>query len=170
MEFNKAIYILEMKDMIEKAIQKLIIEKPDFFIYTVSIWTDPDASASSINFDSRDNSNKKVEHSNKFNQKYYDKYLLEGDLEQAELFKPKTGRNCNSADFELSNFGEKENQSIPKYWETETDGQCWDELEPALREIGNYAYNKICGLKTEPDFELSVNGRLDWYEFTWPLK
>ena len=37
----------------------------------------------------------------------------------------------------------------------------------ALKEIGEYAFNNIDRLKIHPDFELSVNGSQDWYEFTW---
>src|SRR5882724_2391193 len=48
-------------------------------------WTDPNASANSINFDSKLNSDKKIESSNKWAKKYYDQYLAEGDLEQAKL-------------------------------------------------------------------------------------
>ena len=168
MKFEKAIFIVEMKDMVDKAIRRLIIEKPDFEVFTASIWTDPNASASSINFDSKLNSDKKIESSNNWAKKYYDQYLAEGDLEQAKLFEPRTGRNCNPADFELRDFGEIKNSSIPSDWETETEGRCWAKLEPALTEIGDYAFEKIRQLKTHSDFELSANGRLDWYQFTWP--
>jgi hypothetical protein len=168
MAFNRTVFILEMKDLIEKAVQRVSSEKPDFLIFTASIWTDPDACVSSINFDSQANSDKKIESSNKWAKKYYEQYLAEGDLEQAKLFEPRTGRNCNPADFELRDFEEIKNQSMPNHWEAESNGRCWTKLEPALKEIGDYAFERIAKLNIHSNFELAVNGKLDWYQFTWP--
>ncbi len=168
--FNKDLYINEMAEFIDNAFSKIVKEKPDFMIYTLSIWTDPNSSASSINFDSKLNSDQKIKQSNEWNKKYYDQYLAEGDLEQAKLFEPLTTRNCNPADFELRDIIEIRNRSIPKNWEDRTDGECWKYLEPALKEIGEYAFSKIDRLKIHSDFELSVNGSQDWYEFTWGNK
>ena len=167
MEIHKVVYLNEMKSMVNDAIEKIRKEKPDFEIFTVSIWTDPSASASSINFDSKDNSDKNANESYEWNKKHYDTFIAEGDLAQAKLFEPTENRNCNPADFALSDFCEIENLSIPEDWEEETEGECWDILEPLLKEIGEYAYLKIKVLNVHSDFELSVNGRQDWYEFTW---
>jgi hypothetical protein len=60
-------------------------------------------------------------------------------------------------------------ETFPENWEEKTNGACWDLLEPALKKVGEYALEKIRHEKTNPDFELSVNGRQDWYEFTWTL-
>ena len=122
-----------MTKIIGKAISRLQSEKPNFKIYTASIWTDPNAGVSSINFDSKENSLNNVDKSNNWSKKYYDQYLAEGDLEQAELFKPNTStRVCNPPDFELRDFEETTHKSFPENWEGETDGNCWKELEPAL--------------------------------------
>ncbi len=77
--FDKSLYHKEMTKMVDQAIQRLQIEKPTFKIYTVSIWTDPNAAASSINFDSKENSLKNVKKSNEWSKKYYDQHLSEGD-------------------------------------------------------------------------------------------
>ena len=92
----------------------------------------------------------------------------QGDLDQARLFEP-TDRNRNPAEFELSDFEELINSSIPDSWEEGTHGSCWDLLEPVLKEVGEYALVLVRkeNLNVHPEFELSVNGRQDWYQFTW---
>jgi hypothetical protein len=157
-----------MTKMIDKAIKRLQTENPNFKIYTASIWTDPNAAASSINFDSKENSLNHVKKLNEWSKKYYDRFLAEGDLKQAELFKPNEGtRVCNPANFELRDFEEITNKSFPENWESETDGDCWKQLEPALIEIGEISFHKIKNLNTEEGFELSINSDQDWYDKTW---
>jgi hypothetical protein len=165
---DKSLYFEEMTKMIDKAIFRLQSEKPDFKIYTASIWTDPNAAVSSINFDTKENSLRNVKKSNEWSKKYYDQYLTEGDLEQAELFKPNEGtRVCNPADFELRDFEQTIHKSFPGNWETETEGDCWKELEPALIQIGEIYFQKIKTLNIEEGFELSINSEQDWYDKTW---
>ena len=165
---NKSLYIQEMTQMIDIAISKIQSEKTNFKIYTVSIWTDPESAISSINFDSLKNSLKNVKKSNKWSNKYYEQYKAEGDLEQAELFRPIEGsRICNPADFELRDFDKITNKSFGMNWESDTDGQCWEELEPALIEMGNAAFEKVKKLNVEFGFELAVNSKRDWYDTTW---
>src|SRR5829696_10540471 len=163
--FDQNLYLDEMSAMIDKAINRLQSEKPTFKIYTASIWTDPNAAASSINFDSREKSLNNVNNSNEWNKKYYDQYIGEGDLEQAELFKPNEGtRMCNPADFELRDFEEVTHKSFPENWESETEGKCWEELEPVLTKIGEIYFTKIKELNVEDGFELSINSERDWYD------
>lgn len=166
--FDKSLYIKEMTKMVDEAARRLQIEKPTFKIYTASIWTDPNAAASSISFDSKENSLTNVKKSTKWSKKYYVQYLAEGNLEQAELFKPiEVTRDCNPADFELRDFEETIHKSFPESWESVTEGQCWKKLEPALIEVGNFAFEKIKSLNVEYDFELSINSERDWYDKTW---
>jgi len=104
MNFDENTYIDEMKKLVDTAIEKLSKENYPFEVYTASIWTDPNAGVSSINFDSKTNSDAKVEQSNAWNKKYFDEYTAEGDFEQAKLFESAGTRNCNPADFELRNY------------------------------------------------------------------
>ena len=167
MRFNKTIYLKEMTAMVDAAFDKFSSEQPAFEIFIASVCTDSNAAASSISFDSKGNSDTKIEQSNAWNKKYYEQYLAEGNLEQAQLFEPEQGRNCNPAGFILRDYIECVNTSVSTNWEEKTKGKCWHTLEPLLKEIGQYAFAKIKQLKTHPDFELSVNGREDWYQFTW---
>ena len=166
--FNKVLYLEEMKIMIDKAIYRLQSEKADFKIYTVCIWTDPNSAVSSIGFDSKENSINNVIKSNEWSKKYYDQYILEGHLDQAELFKPNENtRDCNPADIELKDFEEVSHKSFPENWEIDTDGKCWEDLELALTQIGETYFMKIKNLNIEEGFELSINSERDWYDKTW---
>ena len=138
--------------------------------YSVSIWTDPNAGISSINFDTKINSDKSVEKSNKFIKKQYKQLVAEGDLEMAELFKSSIDRNSNPADFKLRDFEKTKHSKFPANWEFKTGGKCWKDLKPALTEIGKYAFKKIQTLNVDNDFELAVNSNKDWYDKTWKLK
>lgn len=170
MPFNKQLYLTEMKYMIDKAVDRMKSEKPRLKIYSVSIWTDPNAGISSINFDTKVNSDKKVENSNKFIKKQYKQFVAEGNLEMAELFKSTVDRNANPADFKLRDFEKTKHTKIPINWEFKTGGKCWKDLKPALTEIGKYALKKIQILNLDNDFELAVNSNKDWYDKTWKLK
>lgn len=161
--FDKALYLREMTSMVDKAIERIKLEKPDFKIYTVSIWTDPNAAISAINFDSKQNSLKGVEFSNKWRKELYKQSLALGiTLDPIEAT-----RIGNPADYELRNFELISHISFPKDWESDPDGFCWEQLEPALIEIGNYSFPKIKELNVESDVELSINSAKDWYDQTW---
>ncbi|MBI2731691.1 MAG: hypothetical protein HYX40_13250 [Sphingobacteriales bacterium] len=171
MAFDKKSYVAEMKLMVDKAIERLKNELPEFKIYSVSIWTDPNAGASSINFDSKSNSEKVVEKANQYDQNKYDEFIAIGDKKMAKLFKPISGRrNTNPADFELRDYAEYNHQHMPSDWESISDGKCWKELKPSLLEIGKYAFEKIQVLALEENFELATNSDRDWYDKTWKLK
>ena len=166
--FDKTFYLTEMNFLIDKAFERITKEFPDYKIYTISIWTDPNTAISSINFDSRPNSIKSVEKANQGNKKYYDEHIANKDFEQAELFKPLNGtRLCNPADFEFKDFEEFKHKSIKDNWEEISSGKCWTKLNPALLEIGKVAFEKTKKLNLENDFELAVNSDLDWYDKTW---
>jgi len=156
--------------MVDKAIKNLTDNYPKFKVYSISIWTDPNAAVSAINFDTKTNSKKVVQKLNKFFKKRYDESIKEGDLEMAELYKPSTNRNCNPANFKLRNFEKVIHLSIPRHWESETEGKCWKQLKPALNKVGIYAFKKSLSLSLDDDFELRVNSDKDWYDKKWTLK
>lgn len=113
MEFKYPGYIDEMKKLIDDAMEKIKRENPDFEIYTVSIWTDANAAASAVNFDSKYNSDVKCQKSNEFNEKQKTYWTDKGDFDMAKLFQPQIGRNCNPADFHLRDFLTIKNRAIP---------------------------------------------------------
>ncbi len=166
MKFKQDVFFTEITTMVDKSVKELLENYPDFEIYTASIWTDPNGAISSISFDSKPNSDLIVVEANEWIKKQYDHFIAEGDVAQAKLFEP-VSRNCNPADFELADFKTITNQNMPKEWEENSEGECWEVLEPALKEAGEFAFTKMLKLKVHPHFELSVNGPNDWYETVW---
>ena len=168
MAFSKQRYLQDIKFLVDKAVERMRIENPKFNIYTASVWTDPNAAVSCIGFDSKKNSLKCVRKSNRWKGKYYQQFIKEGDIEYAELFKPKLGtRVCNPANFELRNFEEIDHPYLIDDWVQRSRGKCWNKLEPVLIEIGEYAFQEIQSLNVHEDFEFAVNSRRDWYDRRW---
>ncbi len=79
MSFNSKLYKEEMLGLINGAINKMKVTRADFEIYTVSIWTDPNACASAISFDSLENSKKRIQKTNEWNKKHHDRLIEEED-------------------------------------------------------------------------------------------
>lgn len=168
MAFNESLYLAEMKAMVDAAVQQLRTEHPSYEVYTLSIWTDPNAGASAVSFDSQTHSDQQLAKANAWSDQQRQRLLAAGNEEQARLFEPEEGRNTNPADFELTDFAETTHEHLELNWEAESDGACWDVLTPALEEVGQYAFVQAQGLRLHPAFELAVNGPSDWYETTWP--
>jgi len=170
MEFDEQLYLVEMETLLRSAKAKLISEYPNLMVYTVSIWTDPEAAVSAVNFDTAENSQAKVEQQNQWNRGHYEGAIADGDHALAEFFKPQTSRNYNPADFFLTRFRQTKHRSIEHAWETNSDGKCWEALEPALYQVGTFANMLLANLKLHPEAELGVNSRLDWFDAAWRLK
>ena len=170
MEFNQWLYLSEMEKLVRAAKAKLVSEHPDFTVYTVSIWTDPNSAVSAINFDTIENSRAVSEKLSLWAQTRRDQALAIGDSESAELFKSfDMPRNYNSADFILREFLTTRHQSFEHNWETNSDEKCWAELEPALYKVGTFAKMLLKDLKLHPEAELGVNSHLDWFDASWKL-
>lgn len=166
--FDKSLFFKEMYKMVNKAMRRMETELPHFKIYTINIWTDANAAASAINFDSKAHSLESIKQQNVRLKKYYKYFASQGNLEAAAGFKPnKKTRVFNPADFELRCFEETDNKSFQKGWEHKTNGRCWQQLEPALIEIGDYAFMLSKVLELEKGFELSINSKIEWYDTTW---
>ncbi|MDR1911200.1 MAG: hypothetical protein LBQ52_02490 [Helicobacteraceae bacterium] len=161
-DFDGELYKKEMIDMIDRAIVRLKNEEPNFKIFTASIWTDAEAAASSIGFDDKENSLKCVENHNKFIKKYYDKYMASGEEDMARSFKPiEEVRMRNPADYTLRDYEEITHKSFVDI------SKRWNQLKPALTEVGKYAFEQIKYLNIDEGFELSINGKNDWYDKVW---
>ncbi|TGE08011.1 hypothetical protein [Hymenobacter fodinae] len=167
MTFDQNQYVLEMTTMVDKAIERLQSEHPDWEVYTVSIWTDLGAESSAISFDSKAHSDQHTDHYNQFIKPYREALLAKHEYKKAMLYAPVEGRNDNPADFELRDFGETKHTCFVIDWDNATEEDLWDILGPVLLQIGEYVLHKTAILKRHPEFELGINGKLDWYETTW---
>lgn len=169
MRFEEQRYYDEMGLLLRTAKQALKAEHPGLPIYTIAIWTDPDAAVSAVNFDTYANSVARVAAQNQWSKVHYDRLIRQGDADQAKLFLPSRGWLYNPADFALSQFRVTKHSSFDPHWEEDSRGQCWDLLEPALSHVGEAAMDLFRDILLHPDAELGVNGRSDWYALSWPF-
>ena len=143
MDLDQIKYLDEMSELFERVRLKFEKERPIDRIFVISIWTDPDAAASSVSLESRSHS---------------------------DMFTGTPGvPNDSPADFEYRDFSECEHSSFPKFWEENTSGACWGELEPALVAAANNAIRLFEKMPLEPDAVLGVNSSRDWFDRRWAL-
>ncbi len=155
--------------LVARAKQRMLNEHTYSIIYTVSIWTDPDAAASAISLDTYENSLDKISKANAWSKKEHNRLMAEGDVEMAKLFLPNEGRNCNPADFAFRNLAEITHASFKPLWEEATKGQCWDQLESALTKVAEIGRVEFEELSLHPQAVLGINSRRDWFDSHWSI-
>lgn len=170
--FDKSKYLAEIAALVLGATEQFAREHFGVEVYTVSLWTDPNAAASAFSFDTAEHSTAAVGQGAVWARAHFERLLAEGDHEQAKLFLPSHpgARNVNPADFAFRNFGLVEHESFPKFWEEDSGGACWDELEPALIEAAQAARPVLERIRLHADAVFGVNSREDWFAVYWPLK
>lgn len=104
MKFDEKRYLEEMRDLIDRAIAAFEARPEKPVVYTVSIWTDPDAAASAVCIDTEVNSQRFVAGVNEYNRVKREQFLADGDEKMAKLFGVAT-RNCSPADFAFRDRG-----------------------------------------------------------------
>ena len=158
-----------MSLLIATAKRVMMSQYPDAVLYTASIWTDPDAAVSCVSFDTRENSNEQVRLDNEWSRKQYDRLMAGGRADEAELFRPNNGRNCNPADFKFHNVAQITHASFELHWEQAAGDDCWDQLEPALEKVAEHARLEFSALRLESDAILGINSRRDWFDQHWQI-
>ena len=164
-KLDVTLYKKEMLQLVNEAIEKMKTEKQDFEVFTICIYTDFNSCYSAVCLDSKEHSDKSLSKSRKWEEEQCQKYLAQGNLEQAELFKPSDEvRETNPAEFELSDFVCIENASFPENYEEDYSEECWETATPILLEVAQIAYKQVKEeLRTHLLFELAINGEEDWY-------
>jgi hypothetical protein len=163
--FDEELYQVEMARLLTQAAEALRRRDPSAVVYTISIWTDPNAAVSAVSFDTADNSAMKVGKAEAWASQHHARHLAAGDHARAQLFAPRpTARNGNPADFAFRNVAEVEHHSFERGWETATGGACWDVLEPALLKVRDRALAVYAALQLHGDAQLGVNSRRDWFD------
>ncbi len=162
MDWDPQKYLFEMQALVDLAMQ-LWADGDQEPIYTVSIWTDPNAGASAISIDTKASSAKFIKKVNAFNKKERERLLAEGEAEMAALYGIES-RNCSPADFEFRDFAEFRHRWFPPNWEENSDGACWELLLPILRQVASHAGAEFAKLSHEPDAILGINSSRDWFD------
>jgi hypothetical protein len=170
MEFDEQVYLKEMASLISAAKNTLKTKHPDIEVYSINIWTNPNAAISAVNVDTFQNSSTVVEQYNQWAKVQHDHWVAKGDLEVAKSFLPIQGRNYSVADFALTELEIIEHRAFDSNWESISQGRCWELLEPALLKAGELAKEIFANLRLHPEAELSVNSRRDWYDHTWSFR
>lgn len=167
-----SLYKKEMLQLVNEAIEKMKAEKQDFEVFTICIYTDFNSCYSAVCLDSKEHSDKSLAKSRKWEEEQYQRYLMQGNLEQAELFKPSDEvRETNPSEFELSDFVNIENTSFPENYEEDYSEECWEIATPILSEVAQIAYKEVKEkLRIHPLFELAINGEEDWYYPIIPIE
>jgi hypothetical protein len=169
--FDRPGFIAEMGALVEEAVAGFRRLHPDVEVFSVSVWTDPNARVSAVSFDTEPHSTASIEKTKTWARQMKERALAEGKLGRAGLFEVflRAERQRNPADFEYRNFLLKSNASFPRHWEERSGEQCWNELERALLEVGEYARGALNALRLHPQAILGVNSRRDWFDRTWAL-
>jgi len=132
-------------------------------VYSVSIWTDPDAAASSVSIDTRSHSADHLATLTSWAHGQVAKQPgMDRDLTEALLKLP--DRNINPADFALADLVVRKHTSFPAHWASNSEGACWDVLGPALERVAQEAVQLFAELPLDLEAELGVNSAHDWYD------
>ncbi len=143
MKFDRQRYLEEMTRLFESARDQFLERTTDTVIFVISVWTDPDAAASAVSFETRAHS---------------------------DAFTEMPGvPNDSPADFQFRDIAKCDHLSIPGLWEETTSGGCWNDLEPALNEAAEIAARVFASLPLEENATLGVNSRRDWFDQRWAL-
>jgi hypothetical protein len=172
MRFDEALYHDEMGRLLRAAQGTLVAEHPTIRVYTVAIWTDPEARLSTVSVDTRAHSDAQVAALAAWVREQQPLLLAAGLAEAAEAALRLPPRNIRPADFALRDlvevrhgaFGQPTIEGGP----AELSAELWDELEPALERVGLAALQLLADIPLEPDAELGVKTRGDWYGRTRP--
>ena len=165
--WDAQLYRTELERLVAEAYARWTAEaRPP--VYTISLWTDPDAAMSSLSIDTLSHSSSVVSEANAYNAQQRAYWLDRGDAAMAELFGAIT-RNCNPADFDHRDVCTVRHASFADDWEIRSDGACWDVLEPLLEVVGRVAAARFAHVEHASDAIVGVNGRHDWFQTELPV-
>lgn len=170
MTFDATLYQQEMADLLTAAVRILQRDHAGMLIFTVSIWTDPNAAVSTVCVDTEEHSAMQLARSALWSNTRYERLMAEGKTENAKQFAPREiERNANPADFAVQLLSTK-HDAFQRNWEETSDGACWDLLEPALLRAAEMAEEVFSVLPLHTNARLAVNSRRDWYDSERPLR
>ena len=163
MGFDKNKYLAEMREMVSMSIEKWNTLSSAKVIYAISIWTDIAARFSSLNIETKQNSDICVASINAFFKLNHEQDVADGDLEMAELFNKTFTRNTNPADFHFRNFSTIRHRSIGKYFHSKS--KAWTLIHPLLITIQSEVKLSFARFPHEADAEIAINSDKEWYDF-----
>ena len=170
MEFNNTRYLDEMSRLLADGAAALRTAHPDAVVYTVSIWTDPNAAQSAVSFDTAEHSAAAIAQSDVWSAKHRERLIAAGRHIEAELYRPRTGERCqNPADFAYRNIASITHTAFPRGWAGATEGRCWEVLGPALLRVQREALREYAALPRHAQAVIAINSDADWYDVPLPF-
>lgn len=170
MMFDETLYQHEMTELLTGAAQILQRDYPDMLIFTVSMWTDPNAAVSRVCVDTEEHSAVQLAKSATWRNAEYEELMAGGQTALARHFTPREfERESSSADFAVQLLS-IQHSAFHRYWEYTSEGACWDVLEPALLKAAETAEKILSVLPLHTNACLAVNSRRDWYDSERPLR
>ena len=167
--FDETLYLIEMARLVRDAADVMHREHPSQVIYSVSIWTDPNAAMSAVSIDTKENSDATLARLTAWAYARQAEALAAGDPEIAVLLGTLPQRNRNPANFAFRELMSAEHRSFPSSWEQTSQGDSWQELGSALRIVRADALEVFSSFALHAEAELAVNSESDWYDRPVPL-
>jgi hypothetical protein len=159
-------YERELRRGLTEAIAKLR-QIDGFVLHSFNIWTDPAAGVSAFSADTRRNSDRFVRKTNAWQRAEAKRLRSRGDLELADLADRPLTRTDNPADFEYRSIIKIEHSCWQRLL---LRLRGWDLVEDVLMRLRDEAAILIAqSLSTEPDAEVSIGTRHDWYDRPIPI-
>lgn len=162
--FDREHYLEEISALLSAAKTNFLAQNPEASVYTINVWTDPNAAASAVSFDTREHSESMIAYQNRQIAARRESLLASGNTEGATLCRNQEGRVCNPADFAYPNVSECAHASMLVEWEDTSEGECWEILEPIMLDVRDLASRAFADIRLDSDAELSVNSQEDWYD------
>src|SRR5690349_6117949 len=162
--FDEVLFQIEMTRLLRDAEVVMRRDHPNVVIYSVAIWTDPNAAVSAVSVDTKENSDAKLASLTAWAYARQADALAAGDPEMAVLLGTLPPRNRNPADFVLRALALARHRSFPRGWEEASGGECWQELVRALRAVRAEAMEMFGRFPLHPDAELAMSSASDWYD------
>lgn len=161
MSFSSSGYSNEMKLLLTATAKRWRdeIREP---IYSISIWTDPEAAESAISLETREHSDQFIAGVHAFARQRAEAQLRKGNAKMADLLLAHLARfrNDSPADFAFRNFATISNASLPRRW-NESD---WPRLTACLLQVREEAIETFQAFDLTEDAEIGVNTASSWYD------
>lgn len=162
---NSDAYKLELLKIVDEAIDRLK-GTADFELYSLSIWTDVGAGASSVSADSFANSERVQEDDRRWMENLKARMLAKGETRffQEGSSDKAPSRNTEPAAFLLPNIASVDHT----LWvmDSEEDLELRKQVDRVLALARDYAVSRCKSeLLCHPDAEVAISSREDWYDF-----
>jgi len=171
MKLDQNTYFNEMHLLIERATKQWsTAARPP--IYSLNVWTDPQAQLSAVNIDTRVNSDNQIQQIRTFMEAKKKRALSIKDKNLIDItneaLRSLPERNDNPAGFVFRCISDSLHKSFDIEWSNSV--RCWDELEPCLLKVRDMTLDAFSAFEFDRDAEVSVNSRSSWYDLPRPLR